>query len=233
MAAEEAIVLAGGRGTRLRGVVDDVPKPLAPVAGRPFLAWLLDMLEAGGIRRVVLATGYLAGQVEAALGRRWGGMALDYSVEPAPLGTGGAIRLAATRLAGDGAHVLNGDTFLRYAPAALERAARDAGAPLAVALARVDDVGRYGAVHVADGRVVRFEEKGGRGPGLVNAGSYFLAGPALAALVAMPEAFSFETAVLAPRAAAGEVAAFSDTEGFIDIGVPEDYRRAQDLFARP
>jgi len=158
-------------------------------------------------------------------------MALDRSVEPSPLGTGGAIRLAARRLRGDSAHVLNGDTFLRYAPAALEDAARAAGTPIAVALARVEDVGRYGAVQVRDGRVARFDEKGGTGPGLVNAGSYFLAAPALGAIEAMGEgAFSFETAVLAPRAAAGDVAAFSGTADFIDIGVPEDYRRAQSLF---
>lgn len=232
MPADEAIVLAGGRGTRLRSVVSDLPKPLAPVAGRPFLAWLLDGLADGGIRRVVLATGYLAGQVEAAIGARWRGMEVDYSVEEQALGTGGAIRLAASRLRGDSAHVLNGDTFLRYSPAALEAAALAAGTPIAVALARVGDVGRYGAVRVDGGRVASFEEKGGAGAGLVNAGSYFLAAPALAALDAVgQEAFSFETEVLAPRAAAGGVAAFMDTAGFIDIGVPDDYLRAQALFA--
>jgi D-glycero-alpha-D-manno-heptose 1-phosphate guanylyltransferase len=130
--------------------------------------------------------------------------------------------------------VLNGDTFLRYAPQALEAAAVVAGTPLAVALAHVEDVGRYGAVGVEAGKVARFDEKGGSGAGLINAGSYFLAAPALRALAAMPDAaFSFETGVLAPRAAAGDVAAFSDTTGFIDIGVPDDYRRAQALFARP
>lgn len=232
MPADEAIVLAGGRGTRLRSVVSDLPKPLAPVAGRPFLAWLLDMLAEGGIRRVVLATGYLAGQVEAAVGARWQGMEIAYSVEPEALGTGGAIRLAAGMLQGGAAHVLNGDTFLRYRPSALEAAAAAGGTPIAVALAHVDDVGRYGAVVVEDGRVARFEEKGGSGAGLVNAGSYFLAAPALHALDAMgPGAFSFETGVLAPRAASGDVAAFTATAGFIDIGVPDDYRRAQVLFA--
>lgn len=232
MPTDEAIILAGGRGTRLRSVVSDIPKPLAPVAGRPFLAWLLDMLADAGIRRVVLATGYLAEQVQAAIGGRWRDIEVAYSVEAGPLGTGGAIRRAAGQLRGASAHVLNGDTFLRFAPRELEAAAMVAGTPIAVALAHVQDVRRYGAVHVADGKVARFDEKGGAGAGLINAGSYFLAAPALRALAAMGEGgFSFETEVLAPRAAAGDVAAFSDTAGFIDIGVPDDYLRAQSLFA--
>lgn len=230
MTVDEAIILVGGRGTRLQAVISDVPKPLAPVAGRPFLAWVLDHLAASGIRRALLATGYLSGQIEAAVGDRWQDMQVDYSIEDAPLGTGGAVRQAAQRLQGDAVHVLNGDTFLRYAPAALEAAARAAELPTAVALAHVDDVSRYGAVVVEGGKIARFEEKGGRGAGLINAGSYFLDAEALASLPATG-AFSLETAFLAPQAAAGRVAAFSATRDFIDIGVPDDYARAQTLFA--
>ena len=229
MPADEAIVLAGGFGTRLRGIVDDVPKPLASVAGRPFLAWLLDRLAASGMRRCILATGYMADSIERVIGTRWQGMDIAYSVESEPLGTGGAIRLAAQRLQGDGVHVLNGDTWLEYQPAALEAAARAVDAPMAIALARVDDVARYGAVGVADGRVAAFREKGEAGPGWINAGCYFLGTDALAALPT--GAFSFEHAVLQPRTAACDVAAFTATRGFIDIGVPEDFARAQGLFA--
>ena len=226
--AEEAIVLVGGLGTRLRSVVSDLPKPLAPVAGRPFIAHLLDQLAAAGLRRVILATGYLAEQVERTIGSRWSGMEIAYSCEPAPLGTGGAIRLAASKLHGDGAHLANGDTFLRYDPRALERVVRDVRVPLGMALASVADVGRYGAVQLRDGRVVAFSEKGGHGPGLINAGSYFITPEGLAALPA-DESYSFETRVLQPLAAEGKVAATSATEDFIDIGVPEDYARAQQL----
>lgn len=229
MAADEAIVLAGGLGTRLRAVVDDVPKPLAPVAGRPFLAWLLDRLAASGMRRAILACGYRAGQVQAAIGERWNGMDIAYSIESEPLGTGGAIRLAATRLQGNAAHVLNGDTWLEYAPQGLEAATHATGAAIGIALARVEDVGRYGAAAVEQGRVVAFHEKGGNGPGWINAGCYFLGAQALAALPG--GAFQFEGSVLEPRARAGDVAAFTDTSGFIDIGVPEDYALAQHLFA--
>jgi D-glycero-alpha-D-manno-heptose 1-phosphate guanylyltransferase len=228
--ADEAIVLAGGLGTRLRGHLDGLPKALAPVAGRPFLAHLLDQLEREGVRRVILATGHLATQVRDAIGARWGGMDVEHSVEEAPLGTGGALALAARQLRGEGVHVANGDTFLRFELAALERAVRAADAALGLALARVEDVARYGAVTVREGRAVGFEEKGGSGPGWINAGSYFLTGAALAALPAQP-AFSFEDEVLRPAAAAGALVAFDDTRDFIDIGVPADLARAQALLA--
>jgi len=232
MAAEEAIVLVGGLGTRLRAVVSDVPKPLAPVAGRPFLAWVLDHLAGNGIRRVVLATGHMAAVVETVVGSRWSGMEVAYSLEDTPLGTGGAVRLAATRLSGDSAHVLNGDTFLRYPLAGLEQETRLRGALAGVALARVDDVARYGAVEVAAGKVTAFREKGGQGPGLINAGSYFLTAGALDALPRQ-KAFSLETGFLHPQAGSGGLAAFTGTSGFIDIGVPEDYARAQSMFGQP
>src|SRR5580658_7180316 len=148
---KEAVVLAGGFGTRLRSVVSEVPKPMAPVAGRPFLAWVLDFLAAQGLRRVVLATGHMADQVQAAIGARWQGMDIAYSVEREPLGTGGALKLAVSHLHGDAAHVLNGDTYLRYSLSGLEEAAAAAHTPIAVALAQVPDVARYGAVAVHDG----------------------------------------------------------------------------------
>lgn len=227
--ADEAIVLAGGLGTRLRAVVAQVPKPLAPVASRPFLGWLLDRLAGAGMRRCILATGYRSDMIEQAVGARWRGMDIAYSVESAPLGTGGAIRLAASHLQGDAAHVLNGDTWLEYVPAALEAAARKSGTPMAIALAQVDDVGRYGAVEMRDCLAVAFHEKGETGAGWINAGCYFLTAEVL---MGMPQgAFSFEQDVLQPRATTGDVAAFIETAGFIDIGVPEDYRRAQGLFA--
>lgn len=229
MPTDEAIILVGGLGTRLRALVSDVPKPLAPVAGRPFLAWVLDHLADHDIRHVVLAAGYMADHVARVVTRQWRGMTVDYSIEAAPLGTGGAVRQARALLRGDAAHVLNGDTFLRYRPAALEHAARLAGADLGMALAQVDDVARYGAVDCVGGQVRGFREKGRRGPGYINAGCYFLGAAALAALPA-DACYSFETAVLAPLTAAGRVCGYTDTDAFIDIGVPDDYQRAQRWF---
>lgn len=229
-AAEEAIVLVGGLGTRLRAELVDLPKPLAPVAGRPFLAYLLDQLASGGLRRAILASGYLADKIEGAIGRRWRGMEIVYSIEDEPLGTGGAVVLAAQRLQGSHAHIANGDTFLRFDLRALERAVVTAGAALGMALAKVPEVGRYGAVEVIDGRASAFREKGGHGPGMINAGSYFVTPEAIAAFP-QRKVFSFEEDVLPPMANAGRVAVLVDTSDFIDIGVPEDYRNAQSLFA--
>lgn len=228
--ADEAIVLAGGLGTRLRSVIAGLPKPLALVAGRPFLARLLSQLAAGGMRRVIIATGYMGEKVEEAIGARWAGMDIVYSREPKPLGTGGAIRLAVTLLRGNAVHLANGDTFLRYDPVAIERVVQATGTAMGVALAKVDDVGRYGAVEVSNGKVIAFLEKGGRGPGLINAGSYFLTAEGIAGLPNGGGAYSFENEVLLPGALSGQVAALDDTSDFIDIGVPDDYARAQHLF---
>ncbi len=231
MASEEAIVLAGGFGTRLRAVVSDVPKPLAPVAGRPFLAWLLDRLEAGGIRSVILATGYMSEKVERFAGRSWGRISIRYSVEDKPLGTGGAVRQAAGLLAGEAVHVINGDTFLDYEPAALESAAAAAGVSIGIALAEVADAARYGAVELENGLVRGFREKGRHGPGWINAGCYFFADIG-SGVLERGEAYSLEADVLTEQAALGRVAGFTGTSGFIDIGVPEDFARAQRLFGR-
>jgi len=229
--AEEAIVLVGGLGTRLRSVVADLPKPLAPVAGRPFLAYLLDQLSLGGLRRVILATGYLADRIEHAIGRSWEGMEIVYSHESQPLGTGGAIALAAKQMQGRCVHLINGDTFLRYSLVALQHAADARDLPLSMALAHVADVARYGAVEIADGRVHAFREKGGHGAGWINAGCYYLTSDALDLLPVDRQSFSFESEVLLPLAPSGQVGVLEETCDFIDIGVPEDYALAQTLFA--
>ncbi len=229
-APDEAIILAGGFGTRLRGVVDDVSKPLAPVAGRPFLAWLLDALAIQGLRRVVLATGYRGEQVEATLGAAWHGMMLAYSREPEPLGTGGAIVHALREVSGDAFFVLNGDTWLELDYRAFDRAVNDASVRLGVALAKVPEVARYGAARLEGHRVTGFDEKGTSGAGFINAGVYWMR---RGLLEGRPSgaAFSFEGEVLMPTVSGEPVAGYTDTRGFIDIGVPEDYQRAQQLFA--
>lgn len=231
MRLEQAIVLVGGRGTRLQSVVSDVPKPLADVAGRPFLGLLLDRLVANGIGRIVLASGYMADKVEAAIGARWNGVEVVHRVESIPLGTGGAIHNALSGCEpGIGVHVLNGDTWLEYSPKALAEATATQQAAIGIALAHVEDVGRYGAVRLQGQRVIGFEEKGGHGPGHINAGCYYLS-PAALARLQQPAPFSFETEVLVPACEAGQVIGYAETSGFIDIGVPEDYFRAQTLFA--
>lgn len=226
---DEAIILVGGLGTRLRAMVSDVPKPLAPVGGRPFLAWMLDMLDHRGLSRIVLAAGYRADAVKEAIGTKWGRMSIEYSIETAPLGTGGAIRRACQRIHGRGVHVLNGDTFLQYDPAALERCVQSTGCQIGMAVASVTDTARYGAV-VLDGQIVSgFTEKGVRRPGYINGGAYFLTREAMARLPAKA-AYSFEDAVLLPAVEMAQACGYTETSAFIDIGVPEDYVRAQGMF---
>ena len=226
----EAIVLAGGLGTRLRGVVDDVPKPMAPVQGRPFLAFVLDQLVEGGFRTAVLATGYRHEAIRSHFGEAYRGLALAYSVEKEPLGTGGAIRMACDHVKARDVFVLNGDTYLELDYRAMMDAHVRAGAQLSLAVCQVPDVARYGALEVSEGIVRGFREKGPSGPGWINGGVYVL-GDRTAPSLPTRAAFSFEQDVLMPQAPSIQPLAFPAT-GFSSISaLPEDYARAQQLFS--
>jgi NDP-sugar pyrophosphorylase family protein len=227
-----AIVLAGGFGTRLAAVVSDVPKPMAPVAGKPFLERLLGRLAAQGVVRAVLAVGYKREIIRAHFGAAFRGIALEYSEETEPLGTGGAIRRAFEESGCARAIVLNGDTWCTLDLDALTTAHARAGAPATLALLRVPDAARYGAVELdADGRIAAFREKSPQpAPGLINAGVYVLERRVFELAPAQPR-FSFEQDVLQAHAAAARFAGYVAEAAFIDIGVPEDYRRAQSLLA--
>ena len=226
----EAVILAGGFGTRLRAVVPDLPKPLAPVAGRPFLAILLAELARQGFTRVVLSVGYKHELIRATFGEQFMGMEVAYAVEEQPLGTGGAIRLASRQCRGEEMFVLNGDSYVALDYAAMRASHRAARARLTLCAVEVPDVGRYGKVIIGNGRVTGFAEKGGSGPGCINAGVYLLA-PALVQGDDLPEAFSFEQDFLTPRLQQLDPLAYVANGLFIDIGVPEDYARAETLFA--
>ncbi len=221
-----AIILAGGQGTRLRTVVDDVPKPLAPIGGRPFLAYLLDRLDEQGVTDVTLAIGYRGDQIEAALGARRGRLALRYVVEREPLGTGGALRQALAAADGFPVFAMNGDSYLACDLAAMLCAARETKARLAVAVRREANTGRYGTVVIEGGRIVGFaSDRPGR-PGWINCGLY-LFGENVLADPGLPDKFSFESDFLAPCAPVLRPLAHAVSGYFIDIGVPEDFRRAQ------
>jgi D-glycero-alpha-D-manno-heptose 1-phosphate guanylyltransferase len=226
----QAIVLAGGLGTRLRSVVPDLPKPMAPVAGRPFLAWVLDDLVAAGFESAVLAVGYRHEAIHAHFGDLYRGMALRYSIEDTPLGTGGAIRLAADHVTERPIFVLNGDTYLELDYRAMLDAHRQAQTSLSVAVCSVPDVSRYGALELGSGRIHGFLEKGRAGPGFINAGVYLLASDILRQIPA-GEPFSFEQQLLVPRIGELRPLAFHTEGRFIDIGIPEDFERAQQMFA--
>jgi D-glycero-alpha-D-manno-heptose 1-phosphate guanylyltransferase len=226
----QAIVLAGGLGTRLRSVVPDLPKPMAPVAGRPFMSWVLDRLVDAGVARAVLAVGYRHQDIRHYFGDDYRGMALHYSVEHTPLGTGGAIRLAADLVTALPVFVLNGDTFLELDYAAMVAAHRQSSARLSMAVCSVPDVGRYGALVLEGDTVCGFLEKGGNGAGNINAGVYLLSADILQQIPAHT-VFSFEQQLLVPRVAELRPLAFHTSGRFVDIGIPEDFARAQQWFA--
>jgi D-glycero-alpha-D-manno-heptose 1-phosphate guanylyltransferase len=226
----EAIVLAGGLGTRLRGVVDDIPKPMAPVLGRPFLAYVLDQLVDSGFHTAILAAGYRHEAIRSYFGEEYRGLALVWSVESEPLGTGGAIRLACDQADLGDVFVLNGDTYLELDYRAMLNAHVHAGAQLSLAVCQVPDVSRYGALEVSEGIVRGFREKGQSGPGWINGGTYVL-GPELRDRLPKRGAFSFEQELLAPDVQSIRPLAFPTTGLFIDIGIPEDYARAREIFS--
>ena len=226
-----AAVLAGGLGTRLRAVVPDCPKVLAPVAGRPFLTHLLDRLVRSGVREVVLLTGHAAEQVRAALGDEYAGMRLAYSVEPAPLGTAGAVRHALPHFRTETVLLLNGDSYCDVDLRAFRRfhAKKEVGASLV--LTPVRDASRFGQVEAADdGRVIRFAEKGpSAAAGWINAGMYLLPRTLLESLDPMQPA-SLERGLFPAWAAAGRIRGFRAVGRFIDIGTPQSYAEAEAFF---
>jgi NDP-sugar pyrophosphorylase family protein len=228
----KAFVLAGGLGTRLRPRFGDRPKALTPLAGRPFLAHQLEWLARHGVREAVVCAGHGADQVERELGdgRRFG-VALEYSVEPSPLGTGGALKLA-ERLVKGTALVVNGDTLAACDPWALERARWEHAALGAVALYEVPDARSRGRVECGPAGVVeRFVEKDAsfRGPAWVNGGLYTFA-PRL--WRRLPEGVSsLERDLLPELAAEGRLRGFRCPGEFFDIGTPEEWERAERAFS--
>lgn len=223
----EAIVLAGGFGTRLRQVVADVPKPMAPIAGRPFLEILLGSLARKGFARVVLSLGFMAEKISDHFGTRFAGVDIAYVVEDTPLGTGGAIRLALEACTQNHVFVFNGDTYLDLEVQSLEQQWQAKRHQVVVGR-HVPDTSRYGRLVVDDGRITGFAEKGIAGPGLINAGCYVLATDALARF-SLNQPFSIETDYLVPEVISATVDVFVTEGMFIDIGIPEDYARAQTL----
>ena len=221
----EAIVLAGGLGTRLRRVVPDVPKAMALVSGRPFLEIVLGTLARKGIGRIVLALGYKAECIERHFGAGYAGMVLAYEIERSPLGTGGALRQALRQCRSDHVYVLNGDTYIDLEVDAIEAQWQRHRLPIIVAR-DVPDTGRYGRLDVAGEYVVGFAEKGRSGRGLINAGAYVFPA-AIAGEFPDDRAFSLENEFLSDAVVRLPVQFFVSRGHFIDIGVPEDYARAQ------
>jgi len=225
----ECIILAGGLGTRLSSVVSDVPKCMAPVAGVPFLEHVLRYLEAQFADHVILSLGYKSEAVIEYLRQKAFTFKVSWVLEAEPLGTGGGIRRALMKSKEQQVFILNGDTFFEVDLSAMG-AALDPGAKALLALKPMKAYDRYGSVRLGeDNRVIAFEEKQYRDEGLINGGICLL-NKARENLSAFPEKFSFEKEFLEPEAARGGLQGFVSDTYFIDIGIPEDYHRAQTDF---
>lgn len=222
----EAIVLAGGLGTRLASRLHGLPKPMAPVAGRPFLEILLTQLRRSGCTRVLLSVGQQHTAIQEHFGASFHGMVIEYVIETVPLGTGGAIRLALEQAREESVLVLNGDTFLDADYSAMLRFHTSEGAAVTLAVVHRDDVSRYGGVTIEGQRIVGFQEKGRSGAGWISAGTYILARD-LAWPPGLHEKFSIEFDFFVPEVARLRPAAFKVDGFFLDIGIPEDLDRAQ------
>ncbi len=222
----EAIILAGGLGTRLRPLVADLPKPMAAVGGRPFLEYLMDYLIWRGIKRIIVAAGYKSETIMGHFADGYRTASVRYSMEPSPLGTGGGIRKALEQVTEDSALVVNGDTIFMIDPLKLARLHRASGADITMGLKRMKNSSRYGSVILRGGRVAGFGEKLAAGQGLVNGGIYLVRRDLFRNL-ALPAAFSFERELLEPRFESINIAGLAGEDYFIDIGVAEDFRRAQ------
>lgn len=230
-----AVVLAGGLGTRLRPVLGDRPKALAPVAERPFIRWVLDAFEAAGVRRVVVAVGYRAGDIRAALGSRHGSLELSYSEEPEPLGTAGALRFARDQIDSDAALVANGDSLVRGLDfGRLTRAHDRSGAPVTVAAVSVLDASRFGRMEIdPSGQVTSFLEKGDNssaGPAWINAGVYLCSARFLDSLPG-DTPLSMERQVLPGWVGRGLRAFVVEGGALLDIGTPESFAAATSWMA--
>lgn len=222
----EAIILAGGFGTRLRSVVSDVPKPMAPIAGRPFLELLLDHLTPYGFNHIVLSTGYMHEKIEAHFGNSYHGVDISYAIEDTPLGTGGGMRNAIRYCNDDDVVVVNGDTLFKIDYDDLARFFHSRPTRLAVVLRQVPDTSRYGSVTTdCCDRISRFTEKAAaHGTGTINGGIYMLH-RSLLEEQPLGQPFSFEKDILQSRYTDEAFFAYTSGAYFIDIGIPEDYQK--------
>jgi len=227
-----ALILAGGLGTRLQSVLADQPKVLAPVAGRPFLSYLMDQLISAGFRQVILCTGYKGEQIRAAFGDQYKGLDIRYSQEPEPLGTGGALRFGLPLISTESVLATNGDSYAKCN--LTDYLAWHFGNDLqaSLLLTYLSDTSRYGRVEVdEEGRIKKFVEKGpGHGSGWGNAGVYIFKRGLLES-IPFGQPFSLEREFF-PSLISKGLYGFRSEGAFIDIGTPESYALAQEFFPR-
>jgi len=227
MRIKEAIILAGGLGTRLRSAVPDLPKCMAPVNGRPFLAYVIDYLQQQGVEKFILSLGYKHEIITAFIKKQYPKLDVEYSIEAEPLGTGGAIRYACLKTSESNVIATNGDTLFKIDTAKLYGFHAMCGANCTLSLKPMKNFDRYGVVELnKDYSIKSFKEKQQYEEGLINGGLYILNTKKFLAEY-LPLKFSFEKDYLEALYTQRRMYGVVQDEFFIDIGIPEDYERAQ------
>jgi D-glycero-alpha-D-manno-heptose 1-phosphate guanylyltransferase len=222
-----AIVLAGGLGTRLRSVINDLPKPMAPVNEKPFLEYILDWLNDQNFSHCILSVGFRNEFIQDYFKKKYKNLSLEYSIENEPLGTGGGIQKACLLSKENETLIVNGDTYFNIDCKNFYKKHQWANADISIALKPMKHIERYGTVEInAVNRILHFKEKQKLKEGLINGGIYFLKIKKLLDLK-LPEKFSFEKSFLETNAISNQIFGFPFEKYFIDIGIPEDYARAQ------
>lgn len=229
---KEAIILAGGLGTRLRSVISDVPKCMAPVCGKPFLYYLIEFLKKSKIETFIFSVGYMHEIIEEYLHKNYPELNYQISLETEPLGTGGAIKLACERSLENDVLICNGDTLFKIDIESLNKFHESMKAFCTVALKPMEDFDRYGVIELNDDNTVKsFKEKQYYTTGLINGGIYGL--NKLEFLKEdLPEKFSFEKDYLerivnSKNEGNKKIYGIIQDEYFIDIGIPDDYKKVQ------
>ncbi|EGE9579064.1 D-glycero-D-manno-heptose 1-phosphate guanosyltransferase [Campylobacter jejuni] len=213
----QAIILCGGLGTRLKSVIKDIPKPMAPINNKPFLEFIFEYLKKQGIKEIILAVSYKYEVIKEYFKDEFLGIKIKYSIEKEPLGTGGAIK-ETLKFVKNEAYVLNGDTFFDIDLSKLKLNE----SKICLALKQMNDFDRYGMINIdKHGLVISFEEKVFKKQGLINGGIYLLTKDIFNDF-ALQEKFSFEEFLQENYKKLKARACIFD-DYFIDIGVPEDY----------
>ncbi len=229
---KEAVILAGGKGTRLQSVVNDVPKPLADVAGKPFLEYLLEQTINFGIRRIVISVGYKAEKIINRIGNSFKNVEIVYAVENQPLGTGGGLRLALTHCITDTILVLNGDTYFGFSLQKLDFFQNYYNSSFIMALREINNDGRFGGVDINDeNTIINFSPKQTKGKCLINAGVYLL-NKAYYLSKTEDKAFSIEEDFFSTLLQNTTFKGIQCNGYFIDIGIPDDYHKANNEYQK-
>jgi D-glycero-alpha-D-manno-heptose 1-phosphate guanylyltransferase len=226
-----ALILAGGLGTRLKHLLDDIPKPMAPIKGKPFLHFIIDNLIEAKFERIVFSLGYRAEVVSDYFGHSAYHVKFDYITEPEQLGTGGAIKhgiIEAGLMDEDILYILNGDTYCDIPFDEMLEFHQENNSDLTISAKTMQNFDRYGTIEISEsGKIQKFQEKMPRESGIINTGIYIVKPKTFLAHCPVEEKFSFEKDIMEKNVNILNIYAFLNDGFFIDIGIPEDYEKAQ------